>query len=585
MYNFVSMIKRYRNILFSKTRLIVLAAVAVVLPTTTLSLVQYRSLVDLEDKTKAAVRENLRQTLQGVSRKVEEQFVSMAREALTPVGQIGGPGAEVGAEVESHFLSIKKSRPEIDQLFVISHCSCQEEKDKYAHFMTPEGLRRIEGTEFEENLDVQNALKSYEKASLVLNNLGGDRHLLYWQNSCAVCSNKSANHLKTYVFYVLFNHERREHVGLVGLTFNSDYVQNEYLAKVMSEALLSPDLSAAGGELAIGVLDERKQLIYGTAPQQKEFEIKMPFSRPFSNWEMGIAFRGTTIESLAAGNFRKNLLLSVIAASLLIIGILLTMRASARELGLAQAKSNFVSNVSHELKTPLALIRLFAETLELGRVKDAEKAREYYRIIGNESRRLSQLIDNVLDFAKIEAGRKQYQFAYADAGEIVEGVLSTYSHQIASAGFELTTRIEEGTPLVLVDRDALSQAVLNLLNNATKYADRVKRIEVGVRVHGPSLMIEVSDSGIGIPRSEQNKIFDKFYRVDAGLVHNTKGSGLGLALVKQIVEAHKGEVSVESAPGMGSRFTIKIPLTSPGAAHGEKDVKAVGYKVAESTHH
>jgi signal transduction histidine kinase len=241
---------------------------------------------------------------------------------------------------------------------------------------------------------------------------------------------------------------------------------------------------------------------------------------------------------------------------------------------LAEAKSAFVSNVSHELKTPLSLIRLFGETLESGRVVSPEKAHEYYRIIHNESVRLSQLINNILDFAKIESGRKQYNFELADVNELVTSVVETYGPHIISEGFELDTHFEEELPEIAVDRDAVSQAVLNLLSNAVKYSTDTKKITISVRREQGSILIEVADLGIGIPKSEQSKIFEKFYRVGSELVHNTKGTGLGLSLVKHIVEAHQGQVRVQSAPGKGSTFTLVLPTGQPQiAAERSKDLR------------
>jgi signal transduction histidine kinase len=264
--------------------------------------------------------------------------------------------------------------------------------------------------------------------------------------------------------------------------------------------------------------------------------------------------------------------------ALLILGVGLTLRATNREVKLAEAKSSFVSNVSHELKTPLALIRLFAESLELGRIKSPEQANQYYRIIGSESRRLTQLINNILDFSRIEAGRKQYEFAEHQVAEVVEDVLGSYQYQIANSGFELSTDIRRDLPPAVIDRDAVSQALLNLLDNAVKYSDLAKKISVRLDKRDGCASIEVADSGIGIPRSEHRKIFEKFYRVNAGLVHNTKGSGLGLAVVKHIAEAHGGKVLVESAPGEGSRFTLLIPINHAGVQRTESR----RYEVAES---
>jgi two-component system phosphate regulon sensor histidine kinase PhoR len=276
-------------------------------------------------------------------------------------------------------------------------------------------------------------------------------------------------------------------------------------------------------------------------------------------------YGGGSIDELARSNFRQSMTISIFVLALLITGISLTLRATAREIRLAEAKSSFVSNVSHELKTPLALIRLFAETLELGRVKTPEKAQEYYRIINNESSRLTQLINNILDFSKIEAGRKEYQLEISDAGQIVEEVIRTYEYPIRNDGFDLCVQIEPNLPSVRVDRGAISQAVLNLLNNAVKYSDSVKRIDVSVRSAGGQVAIEIADQGIGIPASEQERVFDKFYRISTGLVHDRKGTGLGLTLVKHIVDAHRGAVRLTSAPGKGSRFTIELPaLTGHG---------------------
>jgi signal transduction histidine kinase len=249
----------------------------------------------------------------------------------------------------------------------------------------------------------------------------------------------------------------------------------------------------------------------------------------------------------------------------LLCGIALTLRATDREARLAQAKSNFVSNVSHELKTPLSLLTLFSEILELGRVNSEEKKTEYYQIIRHESLRLNKMIDNILDFSKIEAGRKTYVFTEADMAEVIDDVLSSYRYQIINSGFTIQTNVEPDLPPVSIDRDAMAQVISNLLDNAIKYSRKVKQLTITAKNLDGKLFVEIADNGIGIPRTEQAKIFEKFYRVGNGLVHDVKGSGLGLSLVKHIVEAHNGTISVESEVGKGSRFTILLPL-APAAA-------------------
>jgi signal transduction histidine kinase len=232
----------------------------------------------------------------------------------------------------------------------------------------------------------------------------------------------------------------------------------------------------------------------------------------------------------------------------------------SREMNLARLKSDFVANVSHELRTPLALIRLYAETLELGRLTAKEKYQEYFRIIREESERLSALINNILDFSRIEAGRKEYEFKETDLGELVRTTLEAYRFQIEQNGFAFEEKIAADIPHVNVDREAIARSLLNLVNNALKYSKDQKYIGVSLYRTNGSVKLEVADHGIGIAPAEQEKIFEKFYRCGDPLVHNTKGSGLGLSLVRHIAQAHGGNVSVESTPQSGSKFTIALPI-------------------------
>jgi signal transduction histidine kinase len=252
---------------------------------------------------------------------------------------------------------------------------------------------------------------------------------------------------------------------------------------------------------------------------------------------------------------------------LLIGGLVLTYRSVIKEVALARLKSDFVSNVSHELRTPLSLIRLYAETLELGRINTQDKMNEYYRIIRKESERLTALINNILDFSRIEAGRKEYEFRKTDVAELVCNTLDAYRYQIEQQGFVLQQDIDLDIPPLRVDREAIARSLVNLINNALKYSAEEKFLGVKLYRSNDVLKLEVWDHGIGIPYAEQSKIFEKFYRVGDPLVHNTKGSGLGLSLVRHIARAHGGEVEVESAPGNGSKFTFWLPLAT--AAHSK----------------
>jgi signal transduction histidine kinase len=257
-----------------------------------------------------------------------------------------------------------------------------------------------------------------------------------------------------------------------------------------------------------------------------------------------IKYPGTTVADIGARFSRNNYTILAALSLLMIGGIFLTYRNISREMKLARLKSDFVANVSHELRTPLALIRLYAETLELGRLNAKEKYQEYFRIIREESERLSALINNILDFSRIEAGRKEYEFKETNLAELVRSTLDSYRFQIEQNGFAFEENISPDIPPVNVDREAIARSLLNLVNNALKYSKDRKFIGVS----------------IGISPNEQEKIFEKFYRCGDPLVHNIKGSGLGLSLVRHIVRAHGGDVQVESAPEKGSKFTIALPL-------------------------
>jgi signal transduction histidine kinase len=574
------MFRKPRFKLSSRTKLIALAFVAILLPTTVLSVIQYRSLVELEGKTKVAVQENLRQTLHTVTRRVEENLESLAKKSLAGISSVDLE-RENFEEIECKFAEAKQKYPEIDEMFAFYRCGNMN-KD-YAVFYTSEGLRRISASQFKENFSTYAAMNSYASARAARVSSDWKRDYFYWQISCCQASMQKQGHqYQEYVFRPLPCVGKSESWGFAGFTLNTRYIQENFLPEIIPGALSKCDIDVRNTDLALAVYDEHKGELYASAPAANGPEVSMAFGSIFPRWDLALGYKNTTIEALASDNFQKNLMLTLFVFSLLIFGIILTLRATAREMRLAQAKSTFVSNVSHELKTPLALIRLFAETLELGRVKSSEKAHEYYRIINNESRRLTQLINNILDFSKIEAGRKEYQFVESDVAEVVEDVVRSYEYQIVNAGFEMRTDIDHDLPPVPIDRDAISQAVLNLINNAVKYSDESKEVAVRVRGRDNAIAIEVADKGIGIPRSEHEKIFEKFYRVSTGLVHDTKGSGLGLALVKHIVEAHHGKILIESAPGKGSRFTILIPTNGARVAPTEMNFDAGGYKVAES---
>lgn len=257
-----------------------------------------------------------------------------------------------------------------------------------------------------------------------------------------------------------------------------------------------------------------------------------------------------------------------VAALLLVLGVTLFgaylfWRDLRRELRLAELRSQFVSSVSHELKTPLTAIRMFAETLLMRRAADREAQTEYLSTIVSESERLTRLLNNVLDFSKIEQGRKTYHFEPTSLAEVVHTSAKALEYPLRQESFKLRLNLEDDLPTVPADGDAIEQAVLNLLTNAMKYSGESREIDLNLRKRNGHAVIEVTDRGLGIAPEEQARIFDKFYRAPSLGDKLIAGTGLGLTLVAHIAQAHGGRVEVESAPGRGSTFSIHLPLESP----------------------
>ncbi|HEY2295177.1 MAG TPA: ATP-binding protein [Thermoanaerobaculia bacterium] len=353
-------------------------------------------------------------------------------------------------------------------------------------------------------------------------------------------------------------------VGLAGMILDERYFREKVLPKAIRDAL--SELSDRGEGPIISVEDSQGRVIYSTDAFSDDTDLwrteaRRPFGFVFTDWSMTLATRHATAAEVAHRNFALNLGLSAALAAVLLSGLMLALRYASREMKLSQMKNEFVSNVSHELRTPLASIRVFGELLRLGRFGGVDKAREYGDFIETESRRLTQLINNILDFASIESGRKTYRFERSDLREVVEATLRTFEVRLRKEGFRLHLEgIDAPLPTVVIDPGDISRSLSNLLDNAIKYSRDARDIDVSLRRDGDFIVISVRDHGIGIPRGEQRKIFDRFHRVSTGLVHDVKGSGLGLAIVRHIVEAHHGKVTVESRPDEGSTFAIHLPI-------------------------
>jgi signal transduction histidine kinase len=253
------------------------------------------------------------------------------------------------------------------------------------------------------------------------------------------------------------------------------------------------------------------------------------------------------------------------SVSFLVLGaVLLTaylvLRDVHREAETAAMRSHFVASVSHELKTPLTSIRAHAETLLMGRADNRETTTEYLRTIVSESERLTRLVESVLDLSRIEQGRKTYRMQSTCLGEVVRAAAKTMEYPLSQLGFTLTVSSDDTQPMLLADSDALKQAILNLLGNAVKYSGGARRIEMRTGSAANEAFVDIVDHGIGISPEDQARIFEKFHRVQSTETEGIAGTGLGLALALHVVEAHNGRIDVDSTPGRGSTFSVRIPL-------------------------
>lgn len=297
--------------------------------------------------------------------------------------------------------------------------------------------------------------------------------------------------------------------------------------------------------------------------------------RPLEPWLPGYSLVVSGSDEVLVGPSRKQqriVRLGMIAGLfvIIIVGILVIGRAVSREMEIARLKSDFVSNVSHELRTPLTTIRIMAEMLALGAVPAGPKQEEYYRNIVSESERLSRLINNVLDFARIEEGRKKFNFGMGDIGDAVYEVERITGDYVRSEGFKLTCTVAEDLPATAFDRDAIIQALINLMSNAVKYSGGDKRVEMGARIERDSIAIWVRDHGLGIDERDIPHLFEKFYRGGDHMTREVRGAGLGLSIVHHIVSAHGGRMQVQSKVGGGSTFEIVLPISTVAELSGSE---------------
>jgi signal transduction histidine kinase len=522
------------------------AAVALV-PLGVLLALQYRSLARLERASEAARRTAADGLLAAIAEGVEahyrelaERVLAVPREALTPDALRSAPAAFLAADPR-----------EVRGLFAVSY---GDDGTQWPVFFAP-------GQEAPAELPVPT------ERAVMIGTVGWRTFAAKGDPLTRPDFHVEERDPRTHLILRPVTDEASHVVGVVGLVVDERHFETAVLPGAVASALAS--FAADPTRASVAVRDGAGRTIGhdGEAPADPppaQVVRTRPPSFVFKDWRLEAHTPAPASEALARRQFQMQLALSALLAAAVAAGVLFALQAAARSLRLSQMKSDFVSNVSHELRTPLASIRVFGELLRLGKVDSPDKTRRYGEFIEAESRRLTHLVDNILDLARIESGRKDYRLEPGDLEAVAREVVQSLRPGLEQAGFEVTWRPGNAPlPSARLDPSAIAQALANLIDNAAKYSATTKHVEVAVERRGHEAAVVVRDRGMGIPSHELERIFDRFHRVATGVRHDVPGSGIGLAIVRHVAEAHGGRVEVESRIGEGSSFRLVIPLAAP----------------------
>jgi signal transduction histidine kinase len=337
--------------------------------------------------------------------------------------------------------------------------------------------------------------------------------------------------------------------GTVVALFREEHLQQALAAVVDATAL---------PELRVRVLPPGEPFVSNTPLAAQEIGEFLP------GWRLGLSFKGNDpFAALSVRQTRVYLWTGFVAVLTILMVALLVARYVGAQMRLARLKNELVSTVSHELKTPLASMRALVDTLTAGRYRDAHQLQEYLGLLAKENLRLSNVIENFLSFSRMERGQQHFDFEAVAPSSLVRAAVGVLKDRLGSPGCEFVVQAAPDLPSIRGDAEALTTVLINLLENSYKYSDGNRRIAVRIYADERDGCFEVEDNGLGIAPAETRKIFDRFHQVDQSLTRQRGGCGLGLSIVKSIVEAHHGAVEVQSELGKGSLFRVRIPLAKP----------------------
>lgn len=351
-------------------------------------------------------------------------------------------------------------------------------------------------------------------------------------------------------------------VGHLNLMVNRDFLVNEYIASELKQNFGNADKSGIVVWLRDWVQDEillSSDDNFAYNRDQYPVDLRQRFSDSLDDWSLHATILQSPTITASDASLNRNLIVMGVAVIALLGALFFIYINAQRERELAQRQAGFLANITHELKTPLAVMQAAGENIADGRVTDGTRLKNYGDHIYNESVRLKKMIEKLLDAAKVDSGQVSTEQAPHFLHELTAEFYEANKSYIEDQGFTFTYRYDVNLPLVMVDADHVETILNNLVENAMKYSRERKEINVSVTKKGNNVALKVADKGSGIPKSSLKYIFDKFYRVEDTLTAKTKGHGLGLSIVKNMVELNGGKIEVQSQYGEGSVFTVKFP--------------------------
>lgn len=397
--------------------------------------------------------------------------------------------------------------------------------------------------------EIEHELNSKLTGNLQFNNSNGRKNIFY---------KSGVSDSVDWAIAIIANDNLKSPIRFIGIRIKRNFLIDKAL-EIVKES--KPD-----EEIRIALVNTQGRILTPEELSSSKTVLIKPFSH-FKEFASGTKLALVGENPIEAISSKSLIIYYILLGSVIVLiafGIVFILRDISREERVSVMKSEFIANVSHEIKTPIATIRTLSENLNEGWITSEEKQKEYYHLIEREAERLTHLVENILDFSRIERAKKNYRMESASIGEVTKKTVERFRFLVSEQGVKIKESIENNLPMFMLDIESYEQALLNLLDNAVKYSVGDKLIEVSARLQADNIIVEVSDHGIGISRKDCEKIFEKFFRSPMPDGRKIPGSGIGLTLVKDIIEYHGGTIEVKSEIGKGSTFKLSFPLSRKG---------------------